>query len=98
MLPELSEALRVVADGLFGPDRIHGERCQRRSQLVPANSANELDRADMVFVEALCQLFENRILRVRCNAFDDQLSSRDSDGERIAFADKECPDSISDAI
>ena len=45
----------------------------------------ERERTQLVVVEALCEIGEDRVLRVGCGTLDDELSSGHSDGNRRAI-------------
>ena len=84
VLPDFRQALGVLADRFFCSHRIDRECGERRRQLIAGDSANELDGSDVVFVESLRQLLEDRIQGIGRNSFDDQLPAGNADGKRIA--------------
>ena len=79
MFPDFRQALAVLADRFFCSHRIDRECGERRRQLIARDSANELYGPDVVFVESLRQLLEDRIQRIGRDSFDDQLPAGDAD-------------------
>lgn len=79
VVPSLGNRLAIEAERLLRARRINGESGESIGELIAGNSALELECADVVLVESLRELLQNRILRIRRDAFDHQLLASDSE-------------------
>jgi hypothetical protein len=87
--PTLVQLLGPVAQRLAAASGIDGDRRERIAQLLGAQPLAELDRAEIVLVQPARQLLEERVVRIRADALDDELPACDADGERIAIDEEQ---------
>src|SRR5437773_1530035 len=59
------------------------------SEVSETNAAHKFHRADVMLVQPLRELFEDRIQRISGDALDDQLPPGNADRKRITLADEQ---------
>ena len=79
VVPSFRHGFPIEPERLLGSRRVDRERGERVGQLVARNAALKLERADVVLVEPLRELLQNRILRIGGDALDYQLLARDAE-------------------
>jgi len=76
---------RAEPEGFSGAIGLHGQRLQHVGDLSHAQAAMERHGAQMVAMQSPGELGQQRVLRVRGNAFNDELLPRDPQRERGAI-------------
>ena len=84
----MRRAIRLETERRLAARRIHRDCGERIGQLIRLDSLRELDRADVMLVEALGEPSQDGILGIGRDPFDDQLLPRDAERERCPRIEK----------
>ena len=88
MLPTRAESRGIEADRLARTPGVDGECHEKIRQLEPLDAALELDRAEVVAMESLGELLEQRVVRIGGDTLDDELAPRDAERQHRALGEE----------
>ena len=82
-LRQLLDGLQPERDGVL--PTVDPDRRQHVTQLLAPHRAHDFDSAQMMMVQPLRQLAQDRVRLVRRDPLDHQLAAGDAEGERVAL-------------